>query len=119
MPVKKGLSPVQRTIRELRNQGCICDVCEKWVTVPTMPGGGYRKDLFDFIDIIALAPNGIVAIQACGQDFAAHKRKLLNNEYLPEWIKSGGSVQIWGWRKVLRQRGGKQKIWAARVEGIK
>ena len=118
MPVKKGLSPVQRTLRELRNQGCICDMCEKWVMAPSLPGHGYRKDLFDFIDIVALAPDGILAIQACGSSFAEHKRKMLKNEYLPEWIKSGGRVELWGWRKIKRIRGRELKVWAARVEKI-
>lgn len=72
-------------------------------------------DFLGFGDIIALMPNGITAIQACGSDFAAHKRKILENEHAPEWIKSGGRLELWGWRKIKRKRGGKQMIWSPRV----
>ena len=114
MPVNKGLSPTQRTLRELRNQGCICDIVERFNAYAGP--FGKRMDFLGFADIIACAPDGILAIQACGSDFAAHKTKMLENEYLPEWIKSGGRVELWAWRKILKVRGGKQKIWAPRVE---
>lgn len=30
------------------------------------------------------------------------------------WLASGGELVIWGWRKVNKKRGGKQKIWVMR-----
>jgi hypothetical protein len=114
--VKRGISSVQRTLRSLRNQGCICDIAEKFNAYAGPHG--IRQDLFGFIDLIALYPDGIVAIQACGSDFAAHKRKVLENEYAVEWLRSGGKIEIWGWRKVKLKRGGKAMRWSARVEEI-
>jgi len=113
---KKGLSPVQRTIRELRNQGCLCDIAEKFNA--HVGPFGIRQDLFGFIDIIALAPDGIRGIQACGADFKAHKNKILSNENALEWLRSGGRIDIYSWRKVKKKRGGKLLIWAPRVESI-
>jgi len=49
-----GLKPTQRTLRELRDQGRVVDICERWIINPKHPGGGFRKDMFGFIDLIAL-----------------------------------------------------------------
>jgi len=109
---KRGISPTQRTLRELRQQGCLCDIVERF---NSFAGPfGKRIDLFGFIDIIALAPNSIRGIQSCGQAFAEHEKKILENEYAPEWLKSGGEIELWGWRKVKKVRGGKQEVWSPR-----
>lgn len=108
----KGISNTQRTLRALRQEGCICGIVERWN--PYVGPHGIRMDLFGFVDIIALYPNGICAIQSTGQAFAEHERTLLQNEIAPEWLKAGGTIELWGWRKVLKRRGGKQRIWAPR-----
>jgi hypothetical protein len=63
MATKKGLSPTQRTLRALRQQGCICDVAEKFNA--HVGPFGIRQDLFGFIDIVALKPSGIAGIRCC------------------------------------------------------
>ena len=115
MPVKKGLSPTQRTLRELRNQGCICDIVERF---NSFAGPfGKRMDYLGFIDLIALAPDGIVGVQCCaGSGMSDHRKKILENEYAPEWLKSGGRIELWGWRKLLLKRGGKAMRWSPKVE---
>lgn len=116
----KGLSATQRTLRELRRQGRICDVAEKWQMIPGHPAGGFRKDLFGWVDIVALDPErGFVGVQSCGQSFAAHLRDMLQNELVLEWLRTpGGSAELWGWRKVKLHRGGKAMRWAPRVREI-
>lgn len=115
---KSSLSPTARTLRSLRQQGIICQVVERWNAF----GGpfGVRVDLFGFIDLIALYPDkGIVGVQCCGQTgHAEHKRKILENEIAPEWIKTGGGIQIWSWRKLKLKRGGKAMRWTPRIESI-
>jgi len=116
----KGLSNTQRTLRELRNQGRICDIVERWVKFSE--GGGCRKDLFGIIDILALDPaRGIVGIQSTsGNCTSQHKKKLFeekSNE-LAEWLKAGGKFELWSWRKVKLKRGGKAERWSARVEEL-
>jgi hypothetical protein len=117
-----GLSPTQRTLKELRGLGRICAIAEKWQIVPTHPAGGVRKDLFGFIDVISLDPGrGIVGIQSCGQNFAEHIRKILDSECTEaviEWLKCDGKVEIWGWRKVKVKRGGKALVWRPRIQVI-
>lgn len=118
----KGLSTTQRTLRELRKQGRIVDVCEKWVINPKHPAGGFRKDLFGFIDLIVLDPEqGIVAIQSCGQDFKAHLDKMLDTEVTEnviEWLQCSGKLELWGWRKLKLKRGGKAMRWMPRIRII-
>ena len=113
-------------MRHLRQEGHICAVVERWLAYasrPTRPTGqgppGIRQDLFGFIDIISLAPDGIIGIQCTtGAGHPQHKAKILANEVAPEWIKSGGRIQLWTWRKLLVKRGGKAMLWTPRVEEI-
>ena len=113
----KGLSPTQRTLRELRGQGRIVGTVERWN--PYVGSHGIRQDLFGFIDLIALdRDRGIVGIQSCGQSYAAHERKILDSECtenVVEWLRCGGKLELWGWRKLLVKRGGKAMRWTPRV----
>jgi hypothetical protein len=117
-----GLSPTQRTLRCLRDEGRLIDVAERWIPNPKIPGGGFRKDLFGFVDLVVLdSQQGIGAIQSCGQSFAEHKRKILDSEcteFVIEWLKCGGFVELWGWRKVKLKRGGKAMRWKPRIAEI-
>jgi len=115
----KGLSATQRTLRELRAQGRLVDVCERWIMNPKHPAGGFRKDLFGFVDLVVLDPEeGIVGIQSCGQSFAEHLRKIMDSECTEnviEWLKCGGKIELWGWRKLKLKRGGKALRWFPRI----
>lgn len=124
---KKSLSATQRTLRELRNQGLICDVAEKWnrwAGPPRKDGSGpvgCRQDLFTFVDIIALCPTrGILAVQSCSNSHAAHLKKMREGslEYVRAWLQCGGSIELWTWRKIKVARGGKAERWAPRIETI-
>ena len=117
----KGLSATQRTLRALRDQGRICEIAEKWQINPDIPGGGYRKDLFGFIDIVVLDPQqGIIGVQSCTTSYAAHYRKITTevHEAAIEWLKCGGRIEIWAWRKVKLKRGGLAERWMPRVVQI-
>lgn len=110
-----GLSPTQRTLGAMREQGRICGIVEKFNH--HVGEFGIRQDLFGFIDIIAIDPvNGIIAIQSCGQDFAGHIRKMTEerNDAMYQWLQHA-PVELWGWRKVKLKRGGKAERWKPRV----
>jgi len=108
------MSPLQRTIRELKDQGMVCAITEKW-----NPHARIRQDLFGIIDLIALDPSrGVVGIQACGSDYAAHHKKLTGEcaQRCVDWLVTPGTaLEVWSWTKVLVKRGGKAKIWRPRV----
>lgn len=109
----KGLSLTQRTLRRLREGGYICGMVERFL--PHAGPHGKHQDLFGIFDIIGIMPKGICGIQSCsGSKFAAHDRTILRSEFAPEWIKAGGHIELWGWRKVKAKRGGKLMIWEPR-----
>jgi hypothetical protein len=111
---KSSLSPTQRTIRALKDQGRVHAVVERFLA--HAGPHGLRQDAFGLFDVIAIDTTSIVGIQctsgACVPD---HRRAILENEYAPLWIGAGGAIELWGWRKLTVKRGGKQKRWAARV----
>ena len=118
----KGLSATQRTLRELRNQGRVAEITEKWVTNPKLPGGGFRKDLFGIIDVLALDPErGFVGVQCCTGGYQAHLRKMIEEKAQEslDWLNTpGGCLELWSWRKVKVKRGGKAMIWKPRIKEI-
>jgi len=116
-----GLSPTQRTIRALREQGARCAVVEKW---NQYGGGGHgiRQDLFGIIDILALDPSGVLGIQCCaGSGFSSHIEKLTveHAQESIDWLSTPGTrLQIWAWRKLKVKRGGKAMRWTPRIHEI-
>jgi hypothetical protein len=114
------LSPTQRTLKALRDEGRVCGIVERFIA--QAGPFGKRVDLFSFIDIITLCPEYkvITGVQSCGQSFSAHLKKILNEcrENAMLWLECGGRIQIYGWRKLLKKRGGKQKIWVPRIKEI-
>ena len=124
MSIGKGgevLTPTQRTIRELKNNGRRCAIVEKWN--PHVGPHGIRQDLFGIIDIIALDPeSGVVGIQCCaGSGFQVHRRKILEEhaQETLDWLQTPGtSLEIWAWRKLKLKRGGKAMVWRPRIEII-
>lgn len=113
-----GLSPTQRTLKAMREQGRVCGIVERFSS--HVGPFGIRQDLFGFIDIIAIDPEqGAVAIQSCGQDYSGHVRKLTQerNQECFDWLKHH-PAELWGWRKVKLKRGGKALRWRPRVADI-
>ena len=117
---RSGISPTQRTLRELRGMGRISGIVERF----NQHAGpfGIRQDLFGFIDLVALDPErGIVGVQCCaGSGHAAHRRKILEEctQEAVEWLRCGGRIEIWSWSKRKLKRGGKAERWCPRVEEI-
>jgi hypothetical protein len=118
MPTK-GLSPTQRTLRELRQRGVIVAIVERW----NQFGGpfGIRQDLWGFGDALALYPEykGVTAIQCCARSgLSAHRTKILENEIAPEFLKAENRIEIWAWGKVKKVRGGKLMVYKPVIEEI-
>lgn len=121
---KRGLSSVQRTLNACRQQGRFVDKAEQWLSFGrtekfnadgTRAVQGKRRDLFGFIDIVAIDPSGIVAIQACTQSGAKHMQEIIENEFAHAWIKAGATIELWVWRKLKVVRGGKQMRWTPKI----
>jgi hypothetical protein len=120
----KGLSYTQRTLRALREQGRICASTEKWNPFggPMINGKriGIRQDLFGFIDVLCLDPQqGFVAVQSTGPSgMSLHRKSILENPNAYEWLKIGGKIEIYSWRKLLVNRQGKLKTWQPKIVEI-
>lgn len=114
------LSPTQRTLRELRAQGRVAAIVERWMQ--HVGTHGVRQDLFGIIDVLALDPErGVVGIQSCGQDFAVHLRKIREEraQEVHDWLSTPGtSLELWSWRMVKLHRGGKAMRWQPRIRQI-
>jgi hypothetical protein len=117
----KRILYTQRTLKELRKRGLVCGIVERF----NQFGGqfGVRIDLFGFVDLLAMdiIRRKIVAIQSTGQHgHAAHKKKIVGEcrKNAKLWLRCGGLIELWSWRKLLVKRGGKQRQWVPRIEQI-
>ena len=115
-----GLSPTQRTLRALRERGLEVAIVEKFNAY--IGPFGQRQDLFGIIDVLALDPQiGVIGVQSCGNSFSAHRRKILEQrqQETVEWLSTPGtSFELWSWRKIKLNRGGKAMRWSPRVARI-
>lgn len=104
-----------RTLKYYRELGYHCDVVERFIGFPPP---GHRRDYLGFGDILAFSNNETIMIQSCGQSYAKHLRDLLANPNVPLWLAGPRKLILIGWRKILKKRGGKQRIWAPRIKEI-
>lgn len=90
-----ALSPTQLSLRTLRANGYIAEVVEKWI-----PGAGIRKDLFGFIDIVAVRDGETVGIQTTSKsNISARVRKIEDSPYLNQLRKANWTILVHGWYK--------------------
>lgn len=89
-------SPTVRSMRYLRERGYIVDKVEYW-----NPFSKTRKDLFGFIDLIAIKPGEILGVQTTtGAHFANRKAKAEARPEYDTWLDAGCKFVVHGWRKL-------------------
>lgn len=109
------MTPTQRTLARLRNDGYLAAVVEKWIPAKA---GGFRLDLFGVADVEAKAipgrqAPGTLYVQSCGDSWAAHVKKLKEKrEVLMVMIHCGDKIELWSW--VKRKPRGKRERWVRR-----
>jgi hypothetical protein len=107
-------SPSARTLNFLRAQDCIAQSVEKWIAIPTHPGGGIRRDLFACIDILAIQGSKLLAVQSTsGSNHNARVLKSIAEPMLAQYLKTGNLFECWSWTK--KGPRGKRKLWQVRV----
>lgn len=91
-----GLSPTALTLRKLRADGWpLVQVVEIW-----NPHARIRQDLYGIIDVLAVGPGGVLAVQATARrNVSARLAKIKRSEALPVLTAAGWQVVIWGWEK--------------------
>lgn len=110
-------SPTSRTLEWCRKQDIFIDVVERRIGPPG--SYGVTKDLFGFIDLIALEDLGVgvIGIQACATgDISKRFKKSTTGErgtILHRWLNNMNSFEIWGWAKR-----GKLKRWTLKKMAV-
>lgn len=90
-----AISPTQLTLKLLREDGWTVEVVEKWI-----PGANIRKDLFGFIDLVALKDGQTLGVQATSySNISARVKKIESAELLSAVRKASWQVWVIGWRK--------------------
>lgn len=116
---QKVKSTTIRSLDEARTRGWLVDKVEQWVPNPKHPVGGFRRDAFGWMDLLAVTENGMVGIQTTSMGLKkAHVMKIRENpdalEAVSRWVQAGGSARLWCWTKIKVRRGGKAQRWVLR-----
>lgn len=106
------MTPTQRTLALLRQEGWICQVVEKWNAHARK-----RVDLFGIIDIVALKPGIILGVQTTsGAGHSARIAKARAEPRLRDWLCAGGRFEVISWAK--RGKRGKRKLYQVRKQRL-
>jgi hypothetical protein len=89
-------SPTQLSLNHLRKQGCdVVQVVETWNSFTRT-----RKDLFGFIDIIAIKGEETIAVQATSWANISHRAAKIAESPLVGFVRQARwRILIQGWRK--------------------
>ena len=91
----KKISPMQRSLKLLRESGWICAIVEKY-----NPFAKVRQDLFGFGDILALRQGEMLAVQTTTKENVLARKKKIKENPNCELLKSAGcNGHIHGWSK--------------------
>lgn len=106
-------SPTQRTLEWCREHDWLADVVEQ-----NVPHCNVKRDLWGFVDILAIDPAGVLyGLQVTDGSHHANRRdKILASPALPAWCQHGRVVELWSWS--LAGARGTRKHWTLRRERI-
>lgn len=79
---------------------------------------GRKNDLFGIIDIVAITNFSTIGVQVCSGDFSEHVKKITLDEIdnTINWLSCPNrKLLLIGWRKVLKRKGMKLKIYKPRI----
>jgi hypothetical protein len=99
-----SVSPTTLSLRHLRAEGWLVDVCERWI--PSGRVGQVRKDLFGLIDLVAVRGPETLGVQTTSHtNVNARLNKMRDTEHtarLAALRDAGWSVVVHGWRMSSR-----------------
>lgn len=109
-------SPTGRTMKVVRAAGGIAYVVEKW-NAHTMR----RIDAWGFGDVLAAYPDDkrVLLIQATSTSNLSKRVAKIKTETADAaeaWLRAGGEIEAWGWRKYAKRVDG--KVWRPTVVTI-
>jgi len=101
-------SPTERSLKHLRDNGYLCEGVEKWNSFTRT-----RKDLFGFIDIIAIKANETLAVQTTSKsNMSARVNKIADADTVAMVRMAGWQIHVHGWAK------NKSNRWELKVTDI-
>ena len=93
-------SPTQLTLAKLREDGYLAEVVEKYVRTGK---GGFRKDLFGFLDIVGLKGTETLGVQCTSRAHVRNRVNKIEHEdhavALAALREAGWTIQVLGWDK--------------------
>ncbi len=106
-------SPTSRTLSHLRAQGYMAGVVEFW-----NPHTNTRRDLFGFLDVVAVREGEVLGVQATSTGGASRVNKILNDCTGDAilWLEAGTHLQVIGWKKY--KKAVNRKWWRPRIWDI-
>lgn len=94
-----SLSPTQRSLAYLREQGYLVAVVERW-----NPHARIRQDLWGWCDLLALRKGEVLAVQVTSAGVAERIKKIQESETVT-WVRDAGiRIEVHGWRKNSKGR---------------
>lgn len=108
-------SPTARTLAELRKQGYVAQVVEKFNQYSRT-----RLDLFGGIDVLGIREGETLGVQATvASQVSVRLAKLRAEPRLAVWLAAGNRLQVWGWAKCKVRLKTKTAVrWCCRVEDV-
>lgn len=89
------VSPTGLTVKALESDGWTVDVVER-----TIPKTFIKKDLFGFIDVLAVKDDVTIGIQATSDtNVSARVKKIADHQNIGAVRHAGWRVEVWGWKK--------------------
>lgn len=94
------MTPTQRSLKHLRDQGYLAQVVEKWI-----PQARRRQDLYGFIDILAIRDNEVLGVQATSRsNVSSRVRKIAESPHIDAVRDAGIRIEVHGWGKMASGR---------------
>lgn len=117
------MNTLQRTLIQQREIGRFPWSVERFIPRSKTFPRGHKVDLYNIIDLVSIDPvQGLIGVQACGVDFKQHLQKMFvdKRDMTELWLNCPGigGLELIGWRKLLKKRGGKLRVWTPRIQII-
>jgi len=94
-----SLSPTQRSLAYLREQGYLVAIVERW-----NPHARIRQDLWGWCDLLAIRKNEVLAVQVTASAVSERIRKIQESETVAAVRDAGIRIEVHGWRKNSKGR---------------
>lgn len=93
------MTPTQRSLKFLREQGYLAWVVEHWDSFSRR-----RKDLWGWADILAIRKNEVLAVQVTSTGVSARIKKIQESETVGRVREAGIRIEVHGHRKNVKGR---------------